>query len=117
MEIRDQVCVFPFSKVDLPLGIPVSIFICYSILHTVQDNDNDNDIQSSCFADNAESLQAADAESGEQPKQKRSLKAKLKSMFESSKPAATATNFQVWIMIIILQNVLTSFIMTVLYAH
>ena len=67
-----------------------------------------NDIQSPIFVENAESLQAADAESGENPKQKRSLKAKLKSMFESSKPAATATNFQVWIMVIILQNVLIS---------
>ena len=117
MEERDHVCAFPFSKVDLPLGIPVSIFICYSILNTVQDNGNDNDIQSPCFAENAESLQAADAESGENPKQERSLKVKLKSMFESQKPATTSTNFQVWIMIIILQNVLISFIMTVLYAH
>ena len=115
MEERDQVCAFLFSKVDLPLGIPVSIIICYSILNTV--HDNAYDVQSSCFAENAESLQAADAESGEHPKQERSLKARFKSMFESNKPATTSTNFQVWIMIIILQNVLISFIMTVLYAH
>ena len=93
MEERDQVCAFPFSKVDLPFGIPVSIFICYSILNTVQDNDNE--IQLSCFAENAESLQAADAESGEHPKQERSLKARFKSIFESNKPATTSTNFQV----------------------